>query len=139
MDRLHEKGWVVDPRSKAKSVVLTEDGERLAPGFLQRHFGSHRTAADSRAVGGSPQETIATGRRARQQPQHEGSRAGAVLYAKSVDRVVAFYSAVLGFQIRGGDESHVVLESAGFQLVILHIPEQIASSIVITVPLINDN
>ena len=57
-----------------------------------------------------------------------------MLYAKNVDRVVAFYSAVLGFQIRGGDETHVVLESPGFQLVVLRIPEQIASSIVITVP-----
>jgi Domain of unknown function (DUF6429) len=39
MDLLHEKGWIVDPRSKAKSVVLTEDGERLAHEFLRRHFG----------------------------------------------------------------------------------------------------
>lgn len=40
MDLLHEKGWIVDPRSKAKSVVLTEDGERLAREFLRKHFGS---------------------------------------------------------------------------------------------------
>jgi hypothetical protein len=39
MDLLHEKGWVVDPQSKAKSVVLTEEGERLARVFLLRHFG----------------------------------------------------------------------------------------------------
>lgn len=39
MDLLHEKGWIVDPHSKAKSVVLTEDGERLAREFLRRHFG----------------------------------------------------------------------------------------------------
>jgi hypothetical protein len=25
MDLLHEKGWIVDPRSKAKSVLLTEE------------------------------------------------------------------------------------------------------------------
>ena len=43
MDLLHEKGWIVDPRSKAKSVVLTEDGERLANEFLHRHFGRHGT------------------------------------------------------------------------------------------------
>jgi hypothetical protein len=24
------QGWIVDPQTKAKSVVLTEDGERLA-------------------------------------------------------------------------------------------------------------
>lgn len=39
MDLLHEKGWIVDPQTKAKSVVLTEEGERLAHEFLQKHFG----------------------------------------------------------------------------------------------------
>ena len=62
------------------------------------------------------------------------SRSAAVLYAKDVRRVVAFYSAVLGFQENGGDESHVVLESPGFQLVVLSIPAEIASSIEITTP-----
>ncbi len=42
LDLLHEKGWMMDPRSKAKSVVLTQDGERLAREFLQRHFGRRR-------------------------------------------------------------------------------------------------
>ena len=41
MDLLEEKGWIVEARSKAKSVVLTEDGERLAKEFLQRYFGRH--------------------------------------------------------------------------------------------------
>lgn len=40
MDLLHAKGWIVDPRSKAKSVALTKDGERLGQEFLGRHFGS---------------------------------------------------------------------------------------------------
>jgi uncharacterized protein DUF6429 len=26
LDRLNEKGWIENPRSKAKSVVLTEEG-----------------------------------------------------------------------------------------------------------------
>jgi hypothetical protein len=39
IDLLHEKGWIVDSRSKAKSVVLTEEWERLAQEFLRRHFG----------------------------------------------------------------------------------------------------
>ena len=43
MDLLHEKGWIVDPQSKAKSVLLTEDGERLASEFLRRHFGCRGT------------------------------------------------------------------------------------------------
>jgi hypothetical protein len=38
MDLLHENGWIVDPVTKSNSVVLTEDGERLAREFLQTHF-----------------------------------------------------------------------------------------------------
>ena len=39
MDLLHEKGWIGDPQSKAKSVMLTEEGERLSREFLLRYFG----------------------------------------------------------------------------------------------------
>ena len=38
MDLLEEKGWLVEARSRAKSVVLTEEGERLAAEFLRAHF-----------------------------------------------------------------------------------------------------
>jgi hypothetical protein len=39
MDRLFEKGYISDPKSKAKSVVLTEDGERLSRELFVKHFG----------------------------------------------------------------------------------------------------
>lgn len=39
IDMLEEKGWIVDARSKSKSVVLTEEGEELARQFLRKHFG----------------------------------------------------------------------------------------------------
>ena len=39
MDLLHEKRWIMDPWSKAKSVQLTEEGEYVATELLQRHFG----------------------------------------------------------------------------------------------------
>jgi catechol 2,3-dioxygenase-like lactoylglutathione lyase family enzyme len=61
-------------------------------------------------------------------------RSGAVLYAKNVSRVVAFYSAVLDLRAIGGEDNHVVLESRGFQLVVLGIPNDVASSIEITDP-----
>ena len=38
MNRLHEKGWIRDPKSKAKSVVFTNEGEKKAGEFLQEHF-----------------------------------------------------------------------------------------------------
>ena len=57
-----------------------------------------------------------------------------MLYAKDMNRVAAFYVAVLGVQPVDRDEKHVVLESGGFQLVILRVPREIASTIVIAVP-----
>jgi len=38
MDRLHAKGYISDPQSKAKSVVLTEEGERRSRELFERHF-----------------------------------------------------------------------------------------------------
>jgi len=39
LDVLFEKGWIADPKGKAKSVVFTEQGARLAEEFLTKHFG----------------------------------------------------------------------------------------------------
>ncbi len=38
MDRLHAKGFISDPQSKAKSVVLTEEGERRSRELFERNF-----------------------------------------------------------------------------------------------------
>ena len=39
MDRLHDKGYIGNPKSKAKSVTLTEEGEKLSEEFFKKHFG----------------------------------------------------------------------------------------------------
>lgn len=39
LDRLHEKGLISDPRSKAKSVVLDADGIKAAEAAFRRLFG----------------------------------------------------------------------------------------------------
>ncbi len=39
LDRLHEKGWIDNPRSKAKSVVLTEEGLSKSASLFQQYFG----------------------------------------------------------------------------------------------------
>jgi hypothetical protein len=39
LDALFEKGWIADPKGKAKSVMFTAEGVRLAEEFLKRHFG----------------------------------------------------------------------------------------------------
>jgi hypothetical protein len=38
MDRLHEKGYISDPKGKAKSVVLTEEGFKKAGELFQKFF-----------------------------------------------------------------------------------------------------
>jgi hypothetical protein len=42
LDALYERGWIYDPRSKAKSVVLTESGAKLAVEFRNRYFGRRK-------------------------------------------------------------------------------------------------
>jgi len=38
MDRLFSKGYISDPKSKAKSVVLSEDGEKRSKELFTKHF-----------------------------------------------------------------------------------------------------
>ncbi|MDH3280731.1 MAG: DUF6429 family protein [Gammaproteobacteria bacterium] len=38
MHLLHEKGWISDPQSKAKSVLLTKEGSELGAGVLGKVF-----------------------------------------------------------------------------------------------------
>ena len=38
MDRLHAKGFISDPKSKAKSVVLSDDGEKRSRELFAKHF-----------------------------------------------------------------------------------------------------
>jgi hypothetical protein len=39
MNRLHEKGFISDPRGKAKSVVFTDAGRQRAEQLLEELFG----------------------------------------------------------------------------------------------------
>jgi len=39
MERLYEKGFISNPKGKAKSVIQTEEGERLSKELFTRHFG----------------------------------------------------------------------------------------------------
>jgi len=38
MDRLFEKGYIEDPKSKAKSVYMSEEGLRRAEELFRRYF-----------------------------------------------------------------------------------------------------
>lgn len=39
LDRLHGRGLIGNPKSKAKSVILTEEGASLGEELFRRHFG----------------------------------------------------------------------------------------------------
>ena len=39
LDRLHEKGFISDPKSKAKSVVLSNQAVELSEALFNKHFG----------------------------------------------------------------------------------------------------
>ena len=62
------------------------------------------------------------------------TKAGAVVYAKSIARVSAFYSGVVGLEVVYSEADHVVLESPVLQLVVVAIPEHIAASIELADP-----
>ena len=38
LDRLHEKGFIADPKGKAKSVVMTDEGEKKAEELFKKFF-----------------------------------------------------------------------------------------------------
>lgn len=39
LDRLHEKGYIDNPKSKAKSVIVTEKGQKHAEELFKKYFG----------------------------------------------------------------------------------------------------
>ena len=44
LDRLHAKGYISDPKSKAKSVIMTEEGVKRARELFEKHFATKGTA-----------------------------------------------------------------------------------------------
>lgn len=39
LDHLYQNGWIENPKGKAKSVVLTEEGLAKSTQLFQQHFG----------------------------------------------------------------------------------------------------
>ena len=46
LDRRYEKGWIGNPKSKAKSVALTEEGLVQSASLFQKHFGLPKDSSD---------------------------------------------------------------------------------------------
>jgi hypothetical protein len=53
MNRLHQQGYITDPRGKAKSVVFTEEGLKRAKRLLEKLFGKN---AEQSAAADRPRE-----------------------------------------------------------------------------------
>jgi len=58
----------------------------------------------------------------------------AVLFAKDLEAVAAFYVGAVALTRLSGDKDHAILECDGFELVVHQIPKQIADTIVIAEP-----
>ena len=54
MDRLHQQGYISDPRGKAKSVVFTEEGLERAKCLLEKLFGKRAEQAAAADGGRNP-------------------------------------------------------------------------------------
>lgn len=39
LERLHAKGYISDPKSRAKSVIVTEEGVRRSSELFEKYFG----------------------------------------------------------------------------------------------------
>jgi predicted enzyme related to lactoylglutathione lyase len=60
--------------------------------------------------------------------------AGAIVYAKDIQRLARFYAAVADLEIVHEVADHVVLESETYELVVVAIPAATAARIVISTP-----
>jgi Domain of unknown function (DUF6429) len=48
LDRLHEKGYISDPKRKAKSVMVTETGAKRSRELFEKYFGSEGSSGRQR-------------------------------------------------------------------------------------------
>lgn len=62
------------------------------------------------------------------------AKAGALIYAKDLERLSHFYQTLLSMQLLVADTEHHVIESADIQLIIHAIPPHIASTFSIATP-----
>lgn len=59
---------------------------------------------------------------------------GAVIFAKDITRLAAFYEQLCGLAVVHAEGDHIVLESGAVQIVVHAIPKRIAQTITITQP-----
>lgn len=62
------------------------------------------------------------------------ARAGALIYARDLQRLSGFYQALLGMRLLKADAEHHVIESADLQLIIHAVPPHIAATFTLSSP-----
>ena len=67
-------------------------------------------------------------------PASPGLSAGAVVYAKDLARVAAFYASVAGLAVAATEPDFVVLSGGRLELAVVRIPDSIADSIEVETP-----
>lgn len=48
LDRLYEKGYILDPKNKNKSVMFTEEGFKRCRELFEKHFGLDSAGSDEK-------------------------------------------------------------------------------------------
>lgn len=61
-------------------------------------------------------------------------RSGLVIYAIYLQPMIEFYVKVFGFVVRESEDSHAIIVSNGFELVLVQAPEAISNSVEILKP-----
>jgi predicted enzyme related to lactoylglutathione lyase len=61
-------------------------------------------------------------------------QSGAIIFAKNIQQVAAFYEQLCGLAVVHAESDHIVLESGAVQIVVHAIPKRIAQTITITQP-----
>jgi len=46
LDRLHEKGFISNPKNKAKSVSLSPEGEKVMKALFDQYFGERPSSSE---------------------------------------------------------------------------------------------
>lgn len=64
----------------------------------------------------------------------EQSALGVAIYGKDIFRLSAFYTGVLGLQVRESEPGFIVLEADTVELILVALPQELAETITITVP-----
>ena len=54
MNRLHEKGFISNPKGKAKSIVFTDEGAKLSKELFEKYFMEWKRQNEDKRIPSNP-------------------------------------------------------------------------------------